>query len=136
MAPSRHKWYGSRPLGTACVLSLFAVLGYASYLTGVLPADGPASADLGGQTADGSVLLCLSSSPPSRAKHELAQTAEGLTRMRLTSTLVGRTFRSAVIDGRSVQVGDRVGPGLLAAIYPRHVILNYQDAEYRLNMRQ
>ena len=56
--------------------------------------------------------------------------------MRLASTLVGRTFKSAVIDGQSRCVGDPIGPFRIAAIHPNHVILNYGNSPYRLDMRR
>ena len=93
-------------------------------------------------------LLCLSApggaeerladptAPPAAIAPGAAVSAPSATPLHLQSVLIDGARRVAVIDGRRVRVGDRVGGGVVAAIEPAEVRLDAPSGRVRLPLHR
>jgi hypothetical protein len=70
--------------------------------------------------------------PPTESPAELRQSAVGSSR--LQSVLISSRRSVAVIDGRAVQLGERVGDATLVSIEPSEVTLQRGVARERLTL--
>jgi MSHA biogenesis protein MshK len=70
--------------------------------------------------------------PPMQGRPELRQSEAPSTR--LQSVLISAGRNTAVIDGRAVRVGDRVGDAILVSIEPSEVTLQRGAAVERLTL--
>ncbi|WP_127474647.1 hypothetical protein [Sulfurivermis fontis] len=71
--------------------------------------------------------------PPGRAAVSTAM-ASGAAQFVLSSTLIARERRSAVINGRSVGVGDHVNGARVIEIQPSQVRLQHQGRQLTLSL--
>jgi MSHA biogenesis protein MshK len=73
--------------------------------------------------------------PPSALGAPAANTPAQGPRWTLHSTVVAAAQRSAVVNGRAVGVGDRVGGARVIAIHPGRVRLLGPEGEFTLRLR-
>jgi MSHA biogenesis protein MshK len=74
--------------------------------------------------------------PPAAIAPGPARTAPAAAPLHLQSVLIDGARRIAVIDGRRVRVGDRVGGGVVAAIEPTEVRLDAPSGPVHLPLHR